>query len=1472
MSRFNVIVDAYNEVNSAYKTNTPVSKIESVEEIFNSLGQIVKLSTAIRALMRNEADPAIPAPKGSLLDFAKKLLESAEDMEAYEALLNHPDNVKLKAELEKLSDEGDYYDAATKVVESGEFERAQKYEGLSQDLGDELSPEEVEDLMKRINPPSLFSLFKSYTRKKGTSEVFRMFKFGELMSKRGEVVWGLYKNGVINYALNANGKVGSRTVRHEMFHRIFWEYLTPAEQSHVLGLAEQKWGNLSAEALEEKLAVDFETFNINKKPNIFEVFWQKLSRLLGFTFNNLSSLEKFFSSIQGGVYNRKVGVGEVERAQINIASNFDNLLEYKTVKAAILSTFVDLEGSRKQKDGTVLSFSEIITATFERLREMRKAPEAFFPNDTAEQLEAKKRAFGKVLDNVKLAKAFVDTFFGQVQTRDTMRRLYVEKQQAKLQELLEEQEEIAAKIKAGEALENELLKIGGDISSLSAETFDTELSDPAIKLTGNVKQRLISIRYLKDGVEDYAALGEAFSVILPRAASIPVDSMKAALEALEGAFKEFATNSFKTPANIRTATGRFMLSTVRRIQNQFNDASIRKDIAFRKDVSNKALYAIVSKDGSPIGEITTRDVYLAPNKYTILHQEEGGSMDTLIKNIAEVTSTSYENVAKAYYLFEDLDFVRSLLAAVSSLRENLPHVGIDEYNFGEYKSRYIRVKTGGGKQVHESYIANKFDELTNSLSGNSLFPNELITTIRTAEAGSIEDKREALKRFLEYVKIKRAITDVSPAQLDSMFDGFYKALEAMQELYKAPISATQSVEEYEQERRGGNILKSETKMLRNLVDVLNNHYQLSETHSYTRADGKKAYGWIDASYQSQVLTAITRALDKSNKNLHFKKFSTFSLDKEKGKLTTTDRFLKDNILFNGINSITRFIDHDGLKTKGNDNDAVYLTGESLKDFRKRNIVFGFFTKIGFGSSYFQFLPIPSNRTTIQAVEVSALRDTEKNKEITKALSTIIKAQKNRPNPKDNPDLQNNKVYVKNWQQWKFAGLEGNVNDISEAEALKRIREHVKKQSLEIAKDFQQSSFDKQAKIRIATADLKRVAKYFDLGMLPSPPSKTAENSVKQEFADKRNAIILKAIEMFYYNSIINQYSASQLLYGDETFYKHKEDQTKRIQIVTATGDTLLTDSVYGIPPSSRVLVVEDLQLTVPKDMEGVLGDSYRDTYDASDAEGFMLPEFYEKIARTYGVESLTDVVMKPVYFSIENGVPTAIKYSVKVLTDELVEQYPHLNTYREAMRSAKADQMVFASAVKVGLPSKIAKLNTADGTLNNTSVAEEAILTINNGNLRFQLNPASDTDKDVANLSQGTAFMNTNGLNFAESFDLHKLNSFVITNGLKKISRNLRLTRKGSMSKASKELLTKRIVSSLEGLPGGRDVLEMLQAVDAETGKKASLNLPLISERVVSTISSFLSKATVGFKFEGSKLVLQADLGLQELYDESTGK
>ena len=124
--------------------------------------------------------------------------------------------------------------------------------------------------------------------------------------------------------------------------------------------------------------------------------------------------------------------------------------------------------------------------------------------------------------------------------------------------------------------------------------------------------------------------------------------------------------------------------------------------------------------------------------------------------------------------------------------------------------------------------------------------------------------------------------------------------------------------------------------------------------------------------------------------------------------------------------------------------------------------------------------------------------------------------------------------------------------------------------------------------------------------------------------------------------------------------------------------------------------------------------------------------------------------------------------------------------------------------------------------------------------------------------------MNTNGQNTAEIYDVHKIDEFLIENGLRSLSRELKLTTKGSMSKSSMDRLRKILLSKLEGLPGGMEVYEILSTRLAD-GRQGSMGMPLIADKVISIIASIVSSATTAFRFAGSKLVLQADLGPVEV-------
>lgn len=1464
--------DLYAEV--AVEYGVEVTPIEG--DVFDVLEHLVRISSAVRGKIREGSAPqtlkaaeptteeveagvvpdAIPIP-GGLADYLRKLIDSKSD-EEFQRNLNKN---KVWKQTILSRDSEDPLSVAEKLLEEITLERSKRF--LTEDFA-ELSDEEVDNLVRKYTT-QLPIKFLDKIFKRNSGEVSRMLQFGKLINSKGEKVWGLFKDGLMQFARLESGKVASSVVRHEVFHKIFWQYLTPEEQLQVLYLAKEEYGDLDMESLEEKLAEDFESFVPKTKPSIFSIIWNKLRRLLGFTFNNLRSIEDFFSKIESGAFTKQLHKDpSIERASVGIRANFDSYTEYSTTKALILEVFANVESARKQ--GRMLTYSEMLEVTLDRLQRINDSSSAAFPQEfTDNDILSAKSGIKKVLKNPKLWKNITEQFFGQLSGRAAMLKLLKDLREEEKQNILDQINELQGSLSLDpdnqeattqlDDLTDELEEI-----NLKGETFDVELVDPHTKLTGMIKQKLISIAYWKDGKKEYADLSRAFSIILEGVASIPKGSLKESLEAIHKNFLPFG--SLNSKPNIRQAVANFML---RLSSTQLRNLHAKEaDIVFRKDVTYKGEYAVFSLDGSSVENISTTEALSKPERYVVEPLET--TLHDLIEKISSRIGKDYSSIATAFQNYEDVDMIKALLAAVSSLRQNRPLSFLEKWDFGNYKISNFLLKTGGGRNAHEANIVFRFSKYVQQRFEDgkpTLFDESLTDRIRKTSSGIVigdetlaQQKKNVVRDFLKTVGIKKSLALVPEIFIDNLFSVINLSINNMESEYAKEEGSYESREEYLESKTGEALLQDESLFVSQLTEILNSHYTLSETHSYIRGDGKKAYGWIDASYQTDVLSSIMRARESKV----YKRFKHFNISSD-GKLSSSDKFLKDNIFFSGLNTLFSFNDFDSWKQKGNERWAKFLRKETLKDFRKRHIVGNFIGRLAYsGGKYYQALPIPSNRTTIQNVEVSALNP----QQLDKAITQILNAQKQRPDPNSDSKLANNANYtavgkdgIPNYKRWKFAGLSGSVDSMTVGQAKAKVLEHINKEVENLYTSFAGPS----PQLRIPENDLERTAKRLGLGNLPKWKKAATEEELNAYWT-ARNRIVKEVLKSFYTNFIVNQYSISQFLYGDETFYKGKEDQTKRIQIVTATGDTVLIDDVHGLPKTSKVLIARDLSLEVPEDLEGLISSSYKDVYDASDAEGFMLPEFYEAIAKAYGTDALTDVVLKPVYFSTQSGQPVAIKYSVKVLTDALVEQFPHLKTYRDAMRASGASQMVFASAVKLGLPSKknLVSLDQKTGELLSTDLAN-SVIEIDNSDLRFQLNPAADVDKTVANPSQGTAMQNTNGQNTAEIYELHRDNSSIIENGLKTLFRNLRLTRKGTATKNTESLLKASLVNTLDGLGGAKDVHELLAL--GKKGFDVSLSLPLIADRVITTIASMFTKATTGFRFEGSKLVLQADLGEQ---------
>lgn len=711
---------------------------------------------------------------------------------------------------------------------------------------------------------------------------------------------------------------------------------------------------------------------------------------MGFTFNNLGSIENFFNKIEAGAFKVKQReFAEIERSAINIRAKFDSLAQFKAVKNLLLSTFAQIETERKT--GTPRTFSEIVEATLDRLKQYHQHPELFSPSEyTLEQINELKRGLTNFLKDGKLVKNVVDTYFGQTQTRGAILKFLEEKQ-------IEEIEALQQRLEDEDEGTDEYAFLMQEIDGLKGETYDSELIDPHLKLTGVIKQKLISIKYWKNGVENYADLNRAFSIIIQRVASIPTHSL---MEALVGIRSNFASlNTNRSQPSIRFAVGKFMLEKVQSVLNGLEDNRLIKHVDFRKDATHDKIYAIYSKAGTSVESLTRSEAEASKELYDVV--ELTTSLDDLLKELSVKSNTPVDALKKRYFFFEDLDFIRSLVAAVSSLRKNRPLSFVESWEKGIQKVYGYLVQTGGGKRTHEANIRFHLEGYINaklSAAADSLFSPELKQQLYKAD--DVKSKRDFIKIFLNTVGVKRNISEAPAHMIERTFNQLQISIPALEALYNS---------KEEEEKTAEDIIRDESALISELVDIINTHYTLGETHSYTRGDGKKAYGWIDASYQSDVFTSISNAFEG---NAH-KKFDTFSVDGKTKKISSTDRFLKDSIFVKGMNSIHSFNDFDSWRIKGSERFAKYLRKENLKDFRKRHFIGNFLSRWALtGGKYYQAMPIPSNRTTIQNVEVGVLTG----EKIDNALKQIINAQKNRPKPSDYTDLAATKVYASNYSK------------------------------------------------------------------------------------------------------------------------------------------------------------------------------------------------------------------------------------------------------------------------------------------------------------------------------------------------------------------------------------------------------------------------------------------------------------------------
>lgn len=163
--------------------------LESEENVtlLEEMQYMVDVSHFIRKGFREAS--AAPIGDRSFKDFLLDLINSADDIEAYEDTLNAPDNAELKKQLEsKVEGDASLLQTALELVEEDELKRSWVFNSETEDIGELLTDEQVEQHLASLNPPASINFFQRLWSKTKSTKTFRIVDYNSLKNSQGELL------------------------------------------------------------------------------------------------------------------------------------------------------------------------------------------------------------------------------------------------------------------------------------------------------------------------------------------------------------------------------------------------------------------------------------------------------------------------------------------------------------------------------------------------------------------------------------------------------------------------------------------------------------------------------------------------------------------------------------------------------------------------------------------------------------------------------------------------------------------------------------------------------------------------------------------------------------------------------------------------------------------------------------------------------------------------------------------------------------------------------------------------------------------------------------------------------------------------------------------------------------------------------------------------------------------------------------
>lgn len=1328
-------------------------------------------------------------------------------------------------------------------------------------------------------------------------------------AKPEENLLGLYINGRIGIATD-NNEVSERVLRHEIFHKIFNEYLTQTERRKLIEALDGNNGRSIIE-VEEELADLFMVFHHGKNTtwlsNFFRRLFNKIKNWFGLIDKHEYTINSVFENILDGRYGKQLDAFPRERRAYSDIGNFGNVANYKEALGLIRG--VVSRDVIKSNDLSVppLTLQEAFDHTANVLQnrlkdnrlailENQESINMLNPSEDLELIEELNALNDELLEtNTILQKLFPTKEYSITPSmkvfRELWKDLYPNYEFTSKVPTFDSDKELSEFLNIDEMSAEEIEE--AQLSGLKDFILQSDTVSQESKMTEKVKNFLSFITNDKKG-------------------DIPVNNRLAYFAAMRG-IKELLPSEAPLAEQIEYEASQYGVD----LDSSSNIAAVLRSVLnLLHEATTEVMTTKLPGSSSPvILELNKKYSFSDENTY---HDSKG----QVIQRLAGQSTSSFVNTIIARenrYVEEALDtpldqeiLKRTINASFRQVTARETARELFTLFLSQTEANYMIGERSRERNEEGSFVVKRLYKAAQNFGSERATTSEIVDIITTSwpkikpeswkEFDNEKDPKKKLNIFVKKVLNIRGTGELNTFKAPETVGAIQGFRTVVSEATKNGVKVITDADTGEEiPVDAGYLIQEEARLLNLLTYAITSDSLSSRPSTLKDTQGKTRYAFFNGSQAREIISRMIKfARNDGYANLFPGK------DVREKRVNSLPKHLRGkwgsyNIFVNKLNDIFEIKDHDGIRNKNRKEYGVGYSDETDSAFIERNFFFGFLDYMATHTSsiekpkYIQYFYTISNRPRMAGAEVSVLD----NVGIEKGIENMVQQTLDQPNITNvknyDPSKMVNASLVKAsieqviggkfdreaWDKYRKTGFSkeqmSKIVQLTKSKMRVKAEELVKKMELEgLAEQIVHSKGVNLLKGRKSMPLVENAANpayYFDEEGNEIPVEDRATFFKRDDF---------KAAYSFVANNYINSYFLNQLPVGNYNFFKHAGDLVKRMSGVFAPGAKgLVMANDAFMNPQFKLAVMSDPKL-LKEEIDSIFGDTKLKEWageetDLADAQGFMTPYRAKQIEKGFGKAYKAGAVVKPAFYgqtTIKDAdgndveVPVMVKYSSVVLTDELVSRFPKLAALRKAMEDGAIDELVFDSANKVGVPQVKGESGNDFRAMPgpnvnefNISIPDGAVYNLDNENFRLQLNPAAESYGNISFMTQLAYFMNTGHALLADK-ETQKKNEANAALIYESFGRLVEIGIEKMNKSISKGKIKKQAI--LNTLTGDESV-----AIATILKNGGSYNLPQVVDKALIQLMNMFAKNTIQPKFKGGHFTLQSSYGVELLGTEN---